>query len=77
MWLLLQYLGLNPVFQIQMKNAVKSLREKCPNTEFFLVCIFPIEILHISPYSVRMQRKIRARKSSVFGHFSRSQMSQR
>ena len=37
-----------------------SLREKCPNTEFFLVRIQ-------SEY-----RKIRIRKNSAFGHFSRS-----
>ena len=37
-----------------------SLCEKCPNTEFFLVCIK-------SEY-----RKIRTRKNSVFGHFSRT-----
>ena len=44
-----------------------SLREKCPNTEYFLVRIFP--------YSDWIQsecRKIRTRKNSVFGHFSRS-----
>ena len=44
-----------------------SLREKCPNTEFFLVPIFPKwEILRISPYSVRIwentdQKKLRIR----------------
>ena len=37
-----------------------SQREKCPNTEFFLVCIQP-------DYG-----KIRTRKNYVFGHFSRS-----
>ena len=41
-----------------------SLREECPNTEFFLVRIFL--------YSVRIQKKTRTRKNSVFGHFSRS-----
>ena len=40
-----------------MKNA---LREKCPNTEIFLVRIQP------------ENRKIPTRKNSVFGHFSRS-----
>ena len=39
------------------------LREKCPNTEFFLVRIFL--------YSVEY-RKIRSRNNSVSGHFSRS-----
>ena len=36
------------------------LREKCPNTELFLVRFFP----HLD--------KIWTRKNSVFGHFSRS-----
>ena len=40
------------------------LREKCPNTEFFLV-------RSISPYSAECG-KIRTRKNSAFGHFSRS-----
>ena len=40
-----------------------TLREKCPNTEFFQVFI----LLTQSEY-----RKIRTRKNSVFGHFSRS-----
>ena len=58
--------------------ALFTLREKCPNTELILVCIFL--------YLVRIQEnmdqkflgvqsecgKIRARKNSVFGHFSRS-----
>ena len=38
-------------------NENLTLHEKCPNTEFFLVRIF---------------RKIRTRKISVFGQFSRS-----
>ena len=37
-----------------------ALREKCPNTELFLVCIF-----------LYYKRK-RNRNNSVFGHFSRS-----
>ena len=58
------------------------LREKCPKRSFFW-SVFPRirtekgEILRISPYSVslRIQSerwKIRTRKNSVFGHFSRS-----
>ena len=38
-----------------------SLREKCPNTDFFLVRIFP------------HSDWIRTRKNSVSGHFSRSE----
>ena len=48
------------------------MREKCPNTEFFLVHIFLcsdwVGYLRIqSEYS-----KLRTRNNSVFGHFSRS-----
>ena len=48
-----------------------TLCEKCPNTEFFLVCIF----LFRTEYDLCIQskcRKIGTRKRSVFGHFSRS-----
>ena len=47
------------------RQILHTLLEKCPNTEFFLVCIFP--------YSDRYREygKIRTRKNSVFGHFSR------
>ena len=45
------------------RNSLISLREKCRNTEFFLVRIFL--------YSVQIQ-EIRSRNNSVFGHFSRS-----
>ena len=38
------------------ETQISTLREKCPNTEFFLVRIF----------------RIQSRKSSVFGHFSHS-----
>ena len=55
----------------------KSRREKCLNTEFLLVCIFPHldwygEIRSISPYSVQM-RENTDQENSVFGHFSRSE----
>ena len=46
------------------------MREKCPNTKFFLVRIFP------HSESLRIQSdcgKIRTKKISVFGHFSRSE----
>ena len=45
-----------------LKTCYVTLREKCPNTELFLVRIQ-------SEY-----RKIRTRNNSVFGHFSRSVM---
>ena len=47
-----------------------TLREKCPNAEFFLVRIFPHSVV-----SLRIQSecgKIRTRKNSESGHFSRS-----
>ena len=47
-----------------------ALYEKCPNTEFFLVCNLPYPV-RIFPYSVRILA-IRTRKISVVGHFSRS-----
>ena len=40
-----------------------SLREKCPNTEFFW---------SVFSYNRSEYRKIRTRKNFVFGHFSRS-----
>ena len=54
------------------------LREKCPNTEFFLSVFSCIQIeygdlLRKSPYSVRMQENTDQKKLCiVFGHFSRS-----
>ena len=50
----------------------ETIREKCPNTEFFLVRIFPHSdwIRRFTPYSVRM-RENTTRKNSVFEHFSR------
>ena len=54
------------------------LREKCSNTEFFLVRIFPhLDWIRRDTewVSLRIQskcRKIQSSKNSVFGHFSRS-----
>ena len=67
--------------RICKKMTRKPLREKCPNTELFLVRIYCIrteygEILRFRySISLRIQseyRKIRTRNNSVFGHFSRS-----
>ena len=59
-------------------NAVqktKTMNEKYPNTEFFLLRIFPhsdwIRRDTIYSYSVRI-RENTDQKNSVFGHFSRS-----
>ena len=53
-----------------------TLHEKCPNTQFFLVCIFLYsdctEIYSINLCIQSEYKKIRTRKNSVFGHFSRS-----
>ena len=57
------------------QNLRRILREKCPDTEFFLVRIFPHSeygsLRSKSPYSVQM-RENKDQKNSVFGHFSRS-----
>ena len=50
-----------------------SLREKCPNTEFFRVRIFPHSDWIRRDTALRIQSecgKIRAWKNLVFGHFS-------
>ena len=49
----------------------------CPNTEYFLVCIFLYLdwIRKVTEFNLRIQpeyRKIRATKNPVFGHFSYS-----
>ena len=54
-WFLLRLVFGNPT-----KMATMSMREMCPNTEFFLVRILP------------HSNWIRTWKNSVFGHFSRS-----
>ena len=48
------------------KYFSQTLREKRPNAEFFLVRTF------LKIFS--QNKKIRTRKNSVFGHFSRSQI---
>ena len=55
------YLHINEIisWQILFKRLLLTLNEKCPNTEFFLVRIQ-------TEYG-----KIRTRKNSVFGNFSR------
>ena len=56
--------------------VIFALRENCPNTEYFLVRIFPTFGLSMERYfvSLRIQSecgKIRNRKNSIFRHFSR------
>ena len=48
-----------------MEEDRPVLRKKCPNMQFFLVRIFLYSDIQ-SEY-----RKIRTRRNSVFGHFSR------
>ena len=54
-----------------------TLREKCPNTEFFSGPYVPVFGLNMEIYGVNLHiwfeyRKIRTRKNSAFGRFSRS-----
>ena len=54
-----------------------SLREKCPNTEFFSRPYFPVFVLNTETYFVNLRiqckySEMRPRKNSVFGHFLRS-----
>ena len=56
------------------KKQARPLHEKWPNTEFFLVHIFPysVWIRTFCYVNLRIQSeygKIRTRKNSVFGHF--------
>ena len=55
---------LNGAFFIYL--LILSLREKCPNTEIFLVRIFP------HSHWIRRDTEYLSRNISVFGHFSRS-----
>ena len=60
------------ILKSPMQLIILTLREKCPNTELFLVHIFPHSDWKVS---LRIQSecgKIRTRNNSVFGHFSRS-----
>ena len=73
----------SPLFWTKL-SAKYALREKCPNTEFFVqirsvqsISVYTeygvhtrsVQIRSISPYSVRM-RENTDQKNSVFGHFS-------
>ena len=54
-----------------------TLREKCPNTEFFSGPYFPVFGMNTEIYGVNLRiqseySKIQTRKNSVFGYFSRS-----
>ena len=62
------------LFEVIEISIRRSLRKKCPYSEFFWSLFSHIrtdygEILRISPYSVLM-RENTDQKNSVFGHFS-------
>ena len=67
---------LHTLYQSQTIQTKLTLREKCPNTEFFLVHIFLYsDGIRRFTVNLRIQfehREIRTRKNSVFEHFSRS-----
>ena len=59
-----------------MATVKLTLREKCPYSEFFRSVFSRIrteygEILHMSPYSIRMWKNTDQKKPE-YGHFSRS-----
>ena len=64
----------------ESRSKELSLREKCPNTEFFLVRIFPLsdwirtDTPYLSVFSPNAA-KCGPEKNSVFGQFSRSEYS--
>ena len=56
-----------------------TLREKCPNTEFFLIRIFPHlteygEIRNISPYSAQMWENTDHKKIRIWTLFTQWEM---
>ena len=63
-------------FRNRSELSEGTLREKCPNTEFpdpyFHAFGLNTERYVVSLHTQSECRKIRARKNSVFGHFSRS-----
>ena len=60
------------IFQVALVISVVTLREKCPNAEFFLVRIFLYSIYSVHLRIQSEYRNIPTRKNPVFGHFSRS-----
>ena len=62
---------------IKKRTSIKSLREMCPNTEFFWSVFSRIwtkcgNLLRVSPYSVQIRENM-DQKNSVFGHFLHSE----
>ena len=61
--------------QTEKTCCIKSLLEKCSNTGFFLVCIFPhsdwIRRDKISPYSVRIRENTDQKKLRMWTLFAR------
>ena len=67
---------------MQKHYQSEKLRENCPDTDFLSGPYFPVFGLNTEIYSLNLRiqseyRKIRTRKNSVFGHFSRSEIFQK
>ena len=67
-------LRLSPLFDGLMWAVHSPLCEKYPDIEFFLVLIFPCSdwIRRFTRIFPHLYGKMRIRKNSVFGHFSRN-----
>ena len=61
------------IFQMRSYILKKSLREKCPNKEFFWSVFSCIRTEHEDLRIQSEYRKMRVRNHSLFGHFSRSE----
>ena len=60
--------------KLNKEKKIKTLHKMYPNTEFFLVCIWPeYRDLFVNLCIQTEYKKIRTRKSSLFGYFSRSE----
>ena len=73
-----QYLEFSTGISRTSKNQSKTLREECPNAEFFSGSYFPAFRLNTMRYCVSLliefeSGKIRTRKNSVFGYFLQSE----
>ena len=70
------------IAHMNIQNCIidtNSPRKKCPNTEFFSAPYFLVFGLNMEIYAVNIRiqfeyGRIRTRKTSVFGHFSHSEL---
>ena len=60
-------------YLVLINYGKQALREKCPNTEFFLVRIFPHAdwIRRDTSYSVRMRENTDQKKLRIWTHFTK------